>query len=209
MTNSSPVWIWRVDRAVKTCLMCEDARHRSFVQGAEHVGMTSKHGRPVGPVVDADHDVSDLDQDAGPRLVLADLVRGVVRRTVDVDGGARLLVEVGPGMAYCASPGGRSPSDSTRSSPCLSSRLTRRFRSAAKRSAREPAPPAGRHSARENSSPMASYPPRPRERAGVEPFGAGRERHGQRRIAVPMRAAAGHALTCPAGRSPAGSGNPR
>ena len=57
---------------------------------------------------------------------------------------------------------------------------------------------------RPDRPPMASYPARAGEGAGVEAFDAGRERHGQRRIAVPMRAVAGHALTCPAVRSPAG-----
>ena len=61
--------------------------------------MAAEHGRPVRPVVEADHDVAGLDQGAGLRLVLAGLGRGVVRRTVDVDGGVRLPVEeVGSGL---------------------------------------------------------------------------------------------------------------
>ena len=108
---------------------------------------------PVRLVVEADDDVAHLHQALRDGFVLTDLLWFVVRRAVDVDGGIVLAVEEvwlrGSTTRSDTAPslGGRSIRSSTRSSQRFSSWLSQRLRSAAIRSARDPAPPAGRHSA--------------------------------------------------------------
>ena len=60
--------------------------------------MAAEDGPPVRPVMEADRDVAGRDLGAGFRLVLTSLVRGVVRRTVDVGG----MVEFGTSPPYFA-----------------------------------------------------------------------------------------------------------
>ena len=74
-----------MDRTVGTCSSRDHTRHRSFVRGAEHIDMAPEYGGPVRRVMEAEHDVTRLDQGAGPRPILSDVARGIVRRAIDSD----------------------------------------------------------------------------------------------------------------------------
>ena len=69
---------------------------RLFVGNAEHIGMAAEEGEPIRRMVKAYHDVSELVQSVRNAVVFANLVRSVVGRAVNVDGGVGLaVVEVG------------------------------------------------------------------------------------------------------------------